>query len=194
MLKRHGGMLGATPPARGWVRDGSAIAREGESLPAVLQAFGQTRWATCGTSSSQRRKRAFAKLFVCWDRKNPEGLPGGWMSREYHHAIIHAGWLDQVPEWLASLQGGVVLRVTAATLNRWMPRALHDALHHWCCPSPRRNSAANDGTRVLYHPTGAVREGTTVMPLSRMANAACACPTPIGKRRTFRPPVSELQA
>ena len=61
--------------------------------------------------------------------------PGGWVAwddhEEFPQAVIRAGWPDRDPGRLAFLKGGVVLRVTEAKTNAWLPRALRTALIHW---------------------------------------------------------------
>ena len=45
--------------------------------------------------------------------------------------VIRVVWPNREPTWPAFLEGGVVLRITDADANNWLPRALRNALTHW---------------------------------------------------------------
>ena len=69
------------------------------------------------------------------DGGNQEAPPGGQAAPEDHErvlrAVIRTAWPDREPTWPAVLKGVVVLRITNADTNNWLPRGLRNALTHW---------------------------------------------------------------
>ena len=68
-------------------------------------------------------------------RREPGGTPEGWATPEDNErvlwSVIRAAWPDREPTWLAFLEGGFLLRITDADTNKWLPRALRNALTYW---------------------------------------------------------------
>ena len=81
------------------------------------------------------RNRPFNAMLLRRDGGNQEVRPGRWASPEDQERVlrevIRAGWPDREPAWPAFLEGGVVLRITDAEANNWLPRALRKALTRW---------------------------------------------------------------
>ena len=60
------------------------------------------------------------------------GVPRhSWRRTRVLRSVIRAAWPDREPTWPAFLEGGVVLRITDADANNWLPPALRSALAHW---------------------------------------------------------------
>ena len=144
----------------------------GEALPLVMEVYGWLSWATSGISRGQRNGPCDAVLLQR-DRWNREAGPGGWVAQKDHErvswAVIWAGWLDRGPTWPALLEGGPVLRVTAAEANNWQPRALFTALTHWrYCqrnpPLPQPQPQHKRRRRLRPHPSAFARHQASSAP------------------------------
>ena len=97
--------------------------------------YGWLSWANQGTTRGMRN-RPFDAVLLRRHAGNREVPPGGWAAAEDDErvlmSVIWAAWPDRGPTWPAFLEGGVVLRITDADANNWLPRALRSALTHWC--------------------------------------------------------------
>ena len=98
-----------------------------------MDVFARLSQATSGTSGL--RNRPFNAVLLQRDGGKREVPLGGLVAREDFErvlrAVVCAGRLNRGPTWPAFLEGGVVLRVTDADDNNWLPRALRTALTHW---------------------------------------------------------------
>ena len=120
-----------------WMRDWDAIPNPLgiEALSVVLEVLGWLNWATLGF----RRNRWFNAVLLWRREENPYVPFGGRVALEDHKASSRPFFVraspTKRPGCPALPEGGVVLRVTDAEANVWLPRALRTTLIHWrYCP------------------------------------------------------------
>ena len=168
-----------------------------EALPLVVEVYEWLSWASSGTTGAMRN-RHFDAVLLQRDEGNRELPPGGWATQEDHKralwAVTRAEWPDREPTWPVFPEGGLVLRITDAEANNWLPLALRTALAHWHYrrqhpppPQPQPpTQAATQVTAAPRRPRRWAREGGEGQ-VTRDAPPAIPCPLTQSASPTPRP-------